>query len=78
MRKHGVSVFGQARASARGGVPPAPPPKKKRSERTFARCMPDAPGIQINVPATYPNAFPMSYRAWGALFTIAKAQTIHA
>ena len=44
-------------------------------EGMFAR---RAPGIQINVPAIYPNALPPSYRAWGALFTIAKAQVIHA
>ena len=37
-----------------------------------------APGIQINVPAISPNAFPLSYRAWGALFTVAEAHVIHA
>ena len=47
-------------------------------EGTFARHAPGAPGIQINVPAIYPNALPLSYRAWGALFTIAKAQVIPA
>ena len=39
-------------------------------EVTFARCV---PGNQINAPAIYPNALPPSYRAWGALFTIANA-----
>ena len=37
-----------------------------------------APGIQINVLVIYRNALPPSYRAWGALFTIAKARIIHA
>ena len=34
--------------------------------------------IQVDVPTIYPNALPPSYRAWGALFTITKAQPIHA
>ena len=48
------------------------------TEETFARRAPGARSIQINVPAIYPNALPLSYRAWSALFTIAKAQDIHA
>ena len=40
--------------------------------------LPGVPGIQINVLAICPNALPPSYPAWGALFTIAKAQVIHA
>ena len=39
---------------------------------------PGAPGIQINVRAIYPNALPLSYCSWGALFTPAKAQVSHA
>ena len=47
----------------------------RAGEGTFAWCV---PGIQINAPASYPNALPPSYRAWGALFAIAKAQVIQA
>ena len=46
-------------------------------EGMFARCAPSAPRIQINVPAIHPIA-PPSYRTWGALSTIAKAQVMHA
>ena len=35
-------------------------------------------GIQINLPAIYSNVLPPSYRAWVALFTVAKTQVIHA
>ena len=45
------------------------------AEGTFAQ---GATGIQINIPAIYPIALPLSYQAWGALFKIAKAQVIHA
>ena len=44
----------------------------------WRECLPGAPGIRINVLVIDPNALPPSYRAWGALFTIAKAQVSHA
>ena len=44
-------------------------------EGAFAR---RAPGIQINDPAICTNALPLSYQAWGGLWTIAKAQVIPA
>ena len=47
------------------------------AKRATRERLPGAPGIQINVPAIPPNALPPSYRAWGALFTIAKAHLIH-
>ena len=47
-------------------------------EGMYARRAAGAPGIQINVPATDPNALPPAYRACGALFTITKAQVSHA
>ena len=51
------------------------PPQKQRLPDAHGRC---APSIQISVPAIHPNALPPPYRAWGALFTMAKAQAIHA
>ena len=47
----------------------------KHLEGTFAR---HTPGIHFKAPAIYSNALPLSYQALGALFTIAKAQLIHA